>query len=458
MLKNLLKTASTLATGAISGQLVVLMVSPILTRIYSPDAFGVFGGYVACLYILGCVSALKYDVAIPLVKSSRQANSLIALAVFINVIFSVLIFFIIFCVLALYPNKEYEFVLWALPLGLLLSGVYSVFMYYNLRLRKAGLIAKTRFIQSLSGAMAQVSLGYLMAGVSALVIGQIVSISAGGGRLMRASRLKNMRCYFSASLLWATARRYIDFAKYNSPSALLSVGNNHLPVILIGGLFSPAAAGVYVIVHRILITPLSIVSSSISSAILSFGADSSKMSFGRNVVLVFLCLSPLSVFAAVFGYHVFGYVFGAEWASGGQVVAWMMLFLSYKFMYDATFMLYAARNNLKEGLGTQIIVFVIRLGGLVVCSVFFDFDVSIFIFSISSSLTYLFLCFFGHAGRMFGFTGKDLLGLLADLVVAYVLIYFYIGSGVFSGFYLGVGVVSWWLMRILLVLRNGRGV
>ena len=45
-------------------QAIPLAVSPILTRIYSPDEFGVFAIYIAIFYILSSFSTMRYELAI----------------------------------------------------------------------------------------------------------------------------------------------------------------------------------------------------------------------------------------------------------------------------------------------------------------------------------------------------------------------------------------------------------
>jgi O-antigen/teichoic acid export membrane protein len=48
------------------GQAITVLVSPILTRLYTPEDFGVFGVYASILGIVTVVASLRYEYALPL--------------------------------------------------------------------------------------------------------------------------------------------------------------------------------------------------------------------------------------------------------------------------------------------------------------------------------------------------------------------------------------------------------
>lgn len=70
----------TLVTGATAAQVVVLLARPALTRLYSPEAFGLLGVFVAGAYLLATLATLRYDDAVAVPEADRDGAGLLALA------------------------------------------------------------------------------------------------------------------------------------------------------------------------------------------------------------------------------------------------------------------------------------------------------------------------------------------------------------------------------------------
>src|SRR5476651_1223860 len=73
-----LKNVSIMLTGSGVGQLVSVLLSPILTRLYSPQQFGILSVYTAILVILVVLASLRYELALTLVASEEEAMNLAA--------------------------------------------------------------------------------------------------------------------------------------------------------------------------------------------------------------------------------------------------------------------------------------------------------------------------------------------------------------------------------------------
>ena len=64
---------ATVGIGAATVQLVTVALTPIITRLYSPDAFGGYALYWSVAAFFISVSALRYETAIVLARSDREA-------------------------------------------------------------------------------------------------------------------------------------------------------------------------------------------------------------------------------------------------------------------------------------------------------------------------------------------------------------------------------------------------
>ena len=74
-----IKQIATLMSGTLFSQALMLLIIPILTRIYTPAEFGVYSLFFSITMIVGLVSSLKYDQAIMLPKDDKDANALMFL-------------------------------------------------------------------------------------------------------------------------------------------------------------------------------------------------------------------------------------------------------------------------------------------------------------------------------------------------------------------------------------------
>ena len=67
--------------GAGAGQLSLLLATPILTRLYSPETFGLAASFISIVGLLSVVAGLRFEQAIPIPDSDEEARSLAQLSI-----------------------------------------------------------------------------------------------------------------------------------------------------------------------------------------------------------------------------------------------------------------------------------------------------------------------------------------------------------------------------------------
>ena len=88
-----LKNVITLISGTAISQIIVILISPVLTRLYTPNEFGLFGAFMAIVSIISTFINGRYDLAIIEARESEIAINLMRLSVFIT-FFTTLICFV----------------------------------------------------------------------------------------------------------------------------------------------------------------------------------------------------------------------------------------------------------------------------------------------------------------------------------------------------------------------------
>ncbi len=79
------KNVLTLMTGTTIAQAIPIAISPILTRIYTPEDFGVLAIFMAITAITGSISNAKYEQAIVLPKKEGEAINILFLGISIYI-------------------------------------------------------------------------------------------------------------------------------------------------------------------------------------------------------------------------------------------------------------------------------------------------------------------------------------------------------------------------------------
>src|SRR5680860_1336201 len=118
----------TLMTGTGIAQVIPLAITPILTRIYSPEQFGVFALFIAIASSLSIVATGRYELAIMLPRKDTDAANITVLSMIINCFVSSLLFIIAWQfndqITNLLGSRAISTWLYFVPLTVFLNGIY----------------------------------------------------------------------------------------------------------------------------------------------------------------------------------------------------------------------------------------------------------------------------------------------------------------------------------------------
>ncbi|MEA1879149.1 MAG: oligosaccharide flippase family protein, partial [Campylobacterota bacterium] len=127
----------TLMTGTTIAQAIPIAISPILTRIYTPEDFGVFALYMAIASIIAVVATGRYEMAIMLPKEEDDVKSIVKLIMILLSAVTFITFCIVFffnqTITNLFQNPEISNWLYFLPMSIFLVGLYQVYNYLLIR-------------------------------------------------------------------------------------------------------------------------------------------------------------------------------------------------------------------------------------------------------------------------------------------------------------------------------------
>lgn len=329
-----LRGVTLLAGGTAGAQLLVILASPLITRLYTPRDFGIVAIYAGLLAIFGAIATLHYHLAIPLPEDDHEAAHLVAISLGLVLI----AVFISTAVVALFRDpiaaafdvpllRPY---LWLLPVGVLVSGIYQVFSSWSIRTKQFSTLAETHIRQGFASVVIQLT-GFKL-GFFALLLAQLTSQGLSGLQLASHFLKKKEFRQLKWQRLKEVAIRYRRFPAYSSWAGLLGVAGAQAAPLIFAALFGAAAVGLYALAHRLLTIPLTLIGGAVGNVFLANGAELHREGrLGELVATVhdrFAQIGmPLFVIILIFGPEIFATVFGDSWRQSGEIARWMVPWL-----------------------------------------------------------------------------------------------------------------------------------
>ena len=206
----------TLMTGTTIAQAIPIAISPILTRIYTPEDFGVFALFIAITAIFSSIANGRYELAIMLPKKEEDAINIFALGFIIT---SAISFFLLVLVLIfqndfveLLQNKSIGIWLYFVPITVFFTGLFNILNHFNNRKKYYKDIANATILKSIVLAIVQLLIGFMKQGVAGLISGQIISQFFANTKLLKnIIKDKILISKISKVKMIALAKRYRDF-------------------------------------------------------------------------------------------------------------------------------------------------------------------------------------------------------------------------------------------------------
>lgn len=390
----------TLIFGSAIGQAILLITTPIITRLYRPEDFGLLAIFVGILSISSIISSLRYELAIPLTQSLKSAYCLVILAFMLNAATSISVaIFILIChkdIAVWLNNPILMSYLWLIPLGMLGAGTYRILNYFSIREKHFKNVAKTKLWQNISNVSLQVAGGFAGIGAIGLILGQLVGQITGIVQLGKKLPLPFLFQTSKRSILRtkSLAKKYIYFPKFDSPAALVDVIGNQLPNILLASLYSPAVAGYYMLADRMLASPMSLVGQAIAQVF--YGECRQALKVGninkltlKIIFIQLILITPVGFIVYIYGSEIFSYIFGHKWLNSGIYAEWLVIGAIAQFIYSPLSMLLMATGGQKINFYIHALMLIFKGLSLLYCFSFKNELIAIIMISIINFIGYV---------------------------------------------------------------------
>jgi lipopolysaccharide exporter len=409
-----LRNLAVLSVGTAAGQGVAILASPLLTRIYDPTAFGIFGTFSAIVITISAAATLKYEQAIVVEKEKDPALDVLSLCLFLSIAIAIVtLLAVAVCQkpISAWVNPEVNRTLLDFAAAsIFAAGTYNALQFLGIRRQAFSVLAIYQFSKSLLVLLGQYGAWFAFGGAFGLIAGQLAGQVLALVILLAAFRSDLLAAAANLPRIgrhWHMALVHRQFAIYGAPQSVMNAVAGNVPTLLLTTYFGPTQAGLFWMAYRILILPNMILIESVRSVLYQRiaqlhhdGRDLNPVLFKAGGLLFAVCC-PIAVTLIIFGRQLFGIVFGAVWADAGTdaaILSWSWVVQNASVPYTVAAVVLGLQ---RQYFVIEFVALVGRVAALVVGGLLQDAALSLILFSgvgaIASLATSLYV--WGATGR-----------------------------------------------------------
>ena len=358
------------------------VLSPVITRLYSPSEYGIFALFNSIILNITLIGSLKYAESIVIADSKDQRNNSVALSFLLVCSTSFLtllgIYFFKTSILKFLAASWLDGYLFIIPLSVFLAGILDILLTINIRRKKFFSNGWSGFLINVLSRGFAIFYGILMpAKAIGLMGGDLVGKIAGlAGVLVSFRGLKTQiqRFWRSISLLGMrmAAKTYSMFPVYVLPNAALTGLSGHLPIYFLQAEYNSTIVGAYAMASSLLEIVNRLVPYSVSSVFLPKAIELKKnsakeLSDGVFKIYWIMLAGAAAIFSgfALLGRIIFPFVFGSSWVTAGFFVAILSIYYAFNFISISLIEVYKVLNRQRFSLITTILSVILKVFALV---------------------------------------------------------------------------------------------
>lgn len=372
-LANVLK----LGSATLLGQIIGFIVTPVLSRLYSPADFGIYQLFISIVTLIAVNSCFSYHGAINLPKKHEDGASIVMLCLFLLAITSIVTTVIFFAFSAYIGHilnaPGLSSYLFLVPLAILCNGIAFVLAGWLSRKEEFSTVAKANLISSITGKSVSVGSGIFSPSPFGLIFGTIINdVTIVIIVLKRTIADLNFFQNVSYERIKEIAYRYKNFPRYNAVSSIASTASVSITPFFLALFFSPVIVGYYAMAHLVINVPLRLLGNSLGSVFFQKACVEKNLTGSvKNIVkTVHTRLISIGMFGClilmIMGPELFTFILGARWATAGVYAQIFMPWFFVVFISVPLFSIYSVLEQQNLNMRFNIVLLISRIVVLVI--------------------------------------------------------------------------------------------
>ncbi len=333
-----------LVTGTAIANAIPIVFSPILTRIYLPEDFGLTALYFSYVAVISVFATGRYELAITLPESDEDAAHVVSLSLKLCTFISLLLYLPIFFygdkIAQLIGNSKLIPWLYLLPVSVMATGTFEVFQYWCNRTEKYRNMSNSRIQDGAFTGLTNVSMG-LAKTKGGMIYGQtlgkgVASLIIGIKSWQESREVFNK---ITPEKEIALAKRYSNHPKYIAPAQLIGVIAQQIPFLTISSLYSVATVGYFAIAYKLVTLPTGLIASAIGDVYRQriSVAYSKYGEFSNLFIKTLKRTATIGAFPFLFLFiispNLFELVFGQSWRIAGEYAQLLIVASFVQFIF-----------------------------------------------------------------------------------------------------------------------------
>lgn len=366
-----------MSVGALCVELIGVATGPINSRLYAPADHGLNNSLFVFYAMLGFLTTMRFEMAIPIVDTDQEAADLLCLCGFMILGVSLVTAAATFAgttslVARLSLDPRYGSYLWVIPVSLCLLSLQRLLEIWAVRLRKFSDISLASVLNRTVTAAVAIALGVLHVGVVGLILAGLLSSAT---TIWILARLVNSTAttlsWFSPLAMVQAAKRHWELGLYNTGVGMILDAGSQLPVLLLAATFGSREVGWLSYAVKVVILPTVLISGAMYPVF--FSRSREALADGTLPVLTARLLGGLvgvpTFFVATlasFGPDLFAFAFGERWRQAGLYASLLTPWLLMEFLISPLQTLPLVLNRQRTNLLWQTALLAVRATTLLV--------------------------------------------------------------------------------------------
>jgi O-antigen/teichoic acid export membrane protein len=318
-----------LASGNVIAAVIPFLFQPVISRLYNATDFSILGWYLSFLSVLSVFATGKFELAIILPESDKEAKNIAVLSLILTSVFSIIILtlsILFYGFIANYIGTDKIIWIFLIGPGVLFYCSYQVFFYLANRYSLYNSMSISKINQNAGMIVLQLVFGILTIGGIGLVYGRIfgyfISAVILGWFVIRYSPFKKTE--IDQNTMFNLSKTYSNFPKHLILSNLLAAVYAQLPFIYIAKQFNSETAGQFIFAMQMITVPGILISNAIGDVFRQKASELYKIT-GRFDGLLIKTMKNCFLFSIIpfliliiFSAPLFKVFFGEQWTLAGK--------------------------------------------------------------------------------------------------------------------------------------------
>ena len=419
--------------------MLIIAMAPVLSRLFTPEEFGVYYLFLGIGGILSLIATGGFEKSYVLIESDKKARRVLAFTLFL-IFLSMLVLFIAAWLLdddlgRIFNHKYKETIIVLIPVYTTLVSILRVLQHWEIRENRFSLHSGSNVSRAVLMSAGQFGTGLSGHTGTGLISGAILGQISGIIYLLAKKSAGTIRKSFDKlSLLYAAAKEYKAFPRFYMPSGLINEASIQLPIFALKFFFSTGLAGIYSLPHKVLSQPSRLLGYAVgevyyrtASTELQAGRDISQLTLKVFRTLLLIGFIPFGILTA-WGEQVFSFAFGPEWTESGEIASYLSPWLLAVFAGSPVSYVFNLKNRLDLSFRLNLFVFAGRALSLMAGFLIYGtLEPTIMFFSAFSLLSWIIIIIIslklaGVKPRQLAFSILIILGLAIALVLIKILL------------------------------------